>query len=90
MGFVNKADSEPLLDAFSHWTYMITGRSLIVVDLQGVKEGNKFVLTDPAIHTIKGNKFGDCNHSMTGIKSFFHTHICNSICKDIELEEENI
>ena len=33
-GFVNKSDSAPTLDAFSHWTYEHTSKYLIVVDLQ--------------------------------------------------------
>ena len=38
------------LDAFSHWTYVITEKYLIVSDLQGVLVDKKdYVLTDPAI-----------------------------------------
>lgn len=51
---------------FSDYTYQMTRGYLMVTDLQGIKKGNKFVLTDPVIlckdvlrfgHTNLGDKF---------------------------------
>ena len=50
----------PLLAAFSHWSYVITENYLIVVDLQGVDRENKYILTDPSIHS-QDPQFGNTN-----------------------------
>ena len=63
--------SEPCLQAFSHWTWHYWAQAAhpeeaVVVDLQGIKKGtNKFLLTDPAIHTcnlcrLAANLFVGC------------------------------
>lgn len=49
--------------------------------LQGV--GNCY--TDPQIHTVTGNNFGVGNMGASGIKRFFKTHVCNDICRALEL-----
>ena len=89
-GFVNEAAYTATLNAFSHWTYWATGRYLMVVDLQGVKEetsgGVRYVLTDPAIHCGSLRRFGKTNLGREGMYKFFRTHYCNGVCKAMALK----
>ena len=87
-GYVNEEYFSSLLDAFSHWTYVITEEYLIVVDLQGIEEKDQFILTDPSIHCIEP-KFGRTNIGETGIKQFFKTHRCGSVCEAMKLPKNN-
>ena len=62
----------------------------MVTDLQGVKmkkKGSppKFVLTDPAIHSYSYS-FGVTDQGMKGFFRYFRTHVCNQICKSLELK----
>lgn len=88
-GFVNKGNYTATLNAFSYWTYCVTRKYLMVVDLQGVKEeapdGVKYTLTDPAIHCGTLRRFGSTNLGREGMYKFFQTHHCNSICKALSL-----
>ena len=76
--------------AFSHFSYDITGKYLLVCDLQGVHSvdrhgGPTVLLTDPAIHCEKHHRFGKTNHKESGFKSFFKTHVCNNYCRSLGL-----
>ena len=82
--YVNEEYFSNLLDAFSHWTYVIIEGCLIVVDLQGIKENDQFILSNPSIHCIEP-KFGRTNIGETGIKQFFKTHRCGSVCEVMKL-----
>ena len=73
-GYVNTANYEPYIDAFSHWTYQVSRGQLIVVYLQGLKKENVFFITDPAIHSSSGD-FGSTDKKALGIAKFFKTHI---------------
>jgi vacuole morphology and inheritance protein 14 len=75
------ADQTLIAQAFSHFSYQITEGYLIIVDLQGVGG----YLTDPQIHCLNGNKFGNGNLGYVGIIKFFLTHHCNKYCKDLNL-----
>jgi hypothetical protein len=57
----------------------------MVCDLQGVLEKNKFLLTDPAIHSRDWPNFGPTDHGDKGQHNFFKTHICNPLCKALGL-----
>ena len=83
-GFVNEEFFSGLLDAFSHWTYVITENYLIVVDLQGIDQDDQYILTDPSIH-CEDPKFGKTNLGDVGIKQFFKTHRCGSVCEAMKL-----
>jgi len=86
LGYLNREEPQPLLQAFSHWTYEATDRFLMVVDLQGVEREEEFGLTDPCILCIKPY-FGRTNLGKVGIKEFFRLHNCNSICQQLGLKD---
>ncbi len=90
VGFVNETAYTATLNAFSHWTYWATGRYLMVVDLQGVKDESsgevRYVLTDPAVHCGTLRRFGKTNLGRDGMYKFFRTHYCNGICKAMALK----
>lgn len=89
-------EDHDVLQAFSHWTHHITKGHLLVVDLQGVQRADGYILTDPAIHTgdvvaidKDGDyyvRFGNTNLGEEGMKEFFASHKCNSICKMLKLK----
>lgn len=87
-GFVNYDDPATMLQAFSHWTYEYTNGEIIVVDLQGIviKDNQKYLLTDPCIHSTDLMRFGRSNLGKPGMKRFFQTHICNAVCHDLQLK----
>ena len=56
----------------------------MIVDLQGERMKDKYVLTDPAIHSTSdytGERFGELDCGTIGIEAFFSTHKCDKLCK---------
>lgn len=76
---------EDVPQAFSHWTYQYTRREKLVCDLQGVLT-SRFELTDPAIHSKEGKRFGLTDKGKKGMRDFFETHKCNPLCKALRLK----
>ena len=73
--------------AFSHYTWVRSGKQLVVCDLQGKKVGSNVILTDPAIHDSDSVlHHGTTNLGEKGIERFFELHKCNDICQAMQLE----
>eukprot|EP01062_Namystynia_karyoxenos_P082475 TRINITY_DN929_c1_g2_i1.p1 TRINITY_DN929_c1_g2~~TRINITY_DN929_c1_g2_i1.p1 ORF type:complete len:437 (+),score=101.44 TRINITY_DN929_c1_g2_i1:74-1312(+) len=78
------ATRDPSAQAFSHFSYEASHHQLLVCDIQGV--GGLY--TDPQIHSDPsgvGEPFGDGDLRSDGIRRFFASHRCNSICAAIGL-----
>ncbi|KEG06095.1 myosin heavy chain kinase A [Trypanosoma grayi] len=65
-----------IAEAFSHFTLVESGGSMLLCDLQGVND----LLTDPQIHTEDGKGMGLGNMGHEGIEKFVQRHECNEIC----------
>ena len=66
-------------------TFPCTQGRMLIVDIQGVGD----CYTDPQIHTINGKGFGKGNCGRKGIRKFFTSHQCNSICAYLGLPRIN-
>ena len=53
------------------------------MDIQGVNE----YYTDPQIHTLTGEGYGDGNLGKSGINAFFSNHKCNDVCRYLGLPQ---
>jgi hypothetical protein len=67
--------------AFSHFTFQKSGGQMVVCDIQGVED----FYTDPQIHTLAGRDYGQGNMGKKGIEKFICSHVCNDICKRLQL-----
>lgn len=86
----NSSSHSDLLQAFSHYTWVKSAKTLLVCDIQGYKlpRRNKIVLTDPAIHSNgDGGKYGVTDDGMEGIERFFSAHSCSAVCQQMNLAE---
>ena len=79
IGGVHEERATP--NAFSHFTWEASNRSLLVCDIQGVGD----MYTDPQIHTVSGKGFGLGNLGQAGLNAFLTRHKCNSICEHLGL-----
>lgn len=70
--------------AFSHFTFEMSGKTEIVVDIQGVGD----CYTDPQIYSIC-QSYGPGDWGMEGIKRFLMNHQCNEICNALRLTPTN-
>ena len=76
-----------ICQAFSHYTWIRSGKQLLVCDLQGKRDGSRVILTDPVIHnSVSVLHHGSTNLGEKGIKQFFRLHKCNDICRAMQLE----
>eukprot|EP00039_Didymoeca_costata_P013633 m.210822 g.210822 ORF g.210822 m.210822 type:complete len:701 (-) comp15827_c0_seq1:1753-3855(-) len=85
-----KPDDVP--QAFSHFSYFISDRKMLICDLQGVLDETTtppmFALTDPVIHRRKrfsknyktASEYGRTDRGDKGCKEFFRTHKCSALC----------
>ena len=85
----SRSPHSELLQAFSHFTWVASGKSLVICDLQGVNsEANHVTLTDPAIHSLSAGCYGPTDLGQQGVQSFFKTHLCGDICRAMRLNGE--
>ena len=63
-------NESPLLQAFSHFSWVASGKSLVICDLQGVESVSSVALTDPSIHSLDAGFFGPTDLGTEGIRSF--------------------
>ncbi len=91
-GTINQDIYSCTLDAFSHWSYIISKKYLLVTDLQGALVANSnYILTDPAITSPESpDRFTNTNLGEDGIERFFKSHQCNHICKYLVLEKHEL
>lgn len=80
-GIVDEGDWRATPQAFSHFTFCASGGDRLVVDVQGVGD----MYTDPQIHSRDGMRFGVGNGGPRGMALFFATHMCNRICRCMQL-----
>lgn len=88
---------DPILEAFSHWSWVQTGGQKLVCDLQGHREEDDglphtgeryyYLLTDPAICT-PCHEYGESDLGQSGIDAFFAHHTCNQWCEHLDIEYE--
>ena len=91
------SNDDPILDAFSHWSWVQTEGQQLVCDLQGHREENNglphageryyYLLTDPAICT-PCHEYGESDMGQAGIDAFFRRHVCNRWCEHLDIEYE--
>jgi len=77
-------ESSMLLQAFSHWSACKSGYKYLLCDLQGVKQGNVYMITDPCIHSLD-RIHGPTDLGVVGMEAFFRGHRCNFICQELGL-----
>ena len=87
---------DPILDAFSHWTWVHSGEREVVCDLQGhcgdgslphLGDPYYYLLTDPAICS-SGRDYGVSDLGQAGIDAFFQHHVCNEWCRKLDIDYE--
>ena len=80
------------MQAFAHWTFRYTQRELLVCDIQGVLDGRRFRLTDPAINSRPGPggawAFGRTDRGEVGQNDFFKTHRCRALCGLLRIQPD--
>lgn len=87
---VKRSPYSDLLQAFSHYAWVKSGKTLLICDLQGFKEDgrNRIILTDPAIHSSdSAGRYGAMDCGMEGVHAFFKTHTCTDYCTLMNLAQ---
>ena len=84
----SKSGLSELVQAFSHFSWVNSGRSLVICDLQGVEFGSRVTLIDPAIHSASACCYGNTDLGAAGIENFFKTHVCGDFCQRMGLSRQ--
>ena len=86
------ATSSEVPQCFSHFTHTFTEGRDLVCDLQGIwNDIDGFIFTDPVIHhnSHKSGRAhghnGRTDKGLAGIRIFFESHTCNSLCQRLGL-----
>ncbi len=89
-GVVKSSPHNDILQAYSHFTWVKSGKTLVVCDLEGVAQASCITLTDPAIHSRgPAGVYGHTDAGCKGIQLFFSTHVCESTCRRMGLQDQN-
>jgi len=96
-GYVQGGSEQSIIaQAFSHFSFEVTGGEMLVVDIQGVvvqrdhesqcTDGLQsfLMLSDPQVLSRTG-RFGRGDLGLSGFEQFFRTHRCNALCKHLGL-----
>ena len=72
------------MPAFMHWSWWYNDGQMMIADLQGVKQANGYLLTDPVILSDSGNtQYGCTDMGVEGMAMFFTKHKCNLFCQNL-------
>lgn len=79
---------DDVAQAFSHFSYIATGRKRLICDIQGVfdEDSNRLMISDPAIHYFNPRKedrrqvHGRSDLGLRGVQRFFQSHQCSKLC----------
>ena len=74
-------DFNAYIPAFSHYTWLTSKGTRIILDVQGIFKNNKYYLTDPACQSID-QIFGNSDLGALGLSKFIICHKHNDICKN--------
>ena len=72
------------MPAFMHWSWWYNDGQMMIADLQGVKQDNGYLLTDPVILSDSGDgQYGCTDTGVEGMAMFFINHKCNLFCQTL-------
>ncbi len=72
------------MPAFVHWSWAHTKGEIMIADLQGVRNDDAYILTDPCLLSgTHGGKYGCTDMGIEGMAMFFLSHTCNDFCNYI-------
>lgn len=75
-----------VIQAFLHFTFVRSGGTLLVADLQGVAREAEALLTDPQVLTLAGGTFGPGDIGARGMRACLAAHRCGLMCKRLGLK----
>jgi len=76
-------DSTMTMQAFVHWSWYYTRGQIMAADLQGVRYIEKYILTDPAILSLRPGTYGCTDMGPEGMALMLLMHTCNSFCSHL-------
>lgn len=81
--YISSLAGTKVLEAFSHFSYVASGKQLMVCDLQGIykKGASSWTLTDPQVHSLQTpSPYGRADRGMAGIADLLTHHKCGQLC----------
>ncbi|CAK8987949.1 Alpha-protein kinase vwkA (von Willebrand factor A alpha-kinase) (vWF kinase) [Durusdinium trenchii] len=76
-GWVNEGYN--MMQALSHFSFHVSNGQHLLCDLQGGGYDTHYILTDPAVLSLK-QEFGATDGGKRMMKNFFAHHLCNEYC----------